>query len=113
MKIKILTIVCVLTFAFMIGCKGSSNTNANTTATNTSSPTPITKTTEAPTMDTAMKSKVEDALKKKGFDKITVDTTGGTAALRGTYPKGKLAEVMQTAQEASGKPVKNEATEEK
>ena len=64
--------------------------------------------------DPALKAKIEEALKKKGFDKLTIDTSTTPATMRGTYAKGKLAEAVQTAQEANGgKPLKNEATEAK
>ena len=64
--------------------------------------------------DPALKAKIEEALKKKGFDKLEIDTSTTPATMRGTYPKGKLAEAMQTAMVANGgKPVKNEATEAK
>ncbi len=70
-------------------------------------PPPITATT-----DTSMKPAIEAALKAKGFTEVTVDTSTTPATLRGNFPKGKLAEVIQTAQTANGgKPVKNEATE--
>ena len=62
--------------------------------------------------DPALKTKIEDALKAKGFKDVTVDVTTTPATLRGTVAKGKLAEVVQTAQAANGgKPVKNEVTE--
>lgn len=57
------------------------------------------------------KTKIQDALKKAGFTDVTVDTTTTPATLRGTVPKGKMATAVQTAQEAGGKPVKNEITE--
>ncbi|HRH40008.1 MAG TPA: BON domain-containing protein [Pyrinomonadaceae bacterium] len=59
----------------------------------------------------ADKTKIEDALKAKGFKDVTVDTTTTPATIRGTVPKGKLAEAVKVAQEAAGKPVKNEVTE--
>ena len=55
--------------------------------------------------------KIEDALKAKGFTDVKVDTTTTPATIRGTVPKGKLAEAVKVAQEAAGKPVKNEVTE--
>lgn len=55
--------------------------------------------------------KIEDALKAKGFNDVKVDTTTTPATIRGTVPKGKLAEAVKVAQEAAGKPVKNEVTE--
>lgn len=55
--------------------------------------------------------KIEDALKAKGFTDVKVDTTTTPATIRGTVAKGKLAEAVKVAQEAAGKPVKNEVTE--
>lgn len=70
-------------------------------------PPPVTATT-----DNSMKPAIEAALKAKGFNDVTVDTTTTPATIRGTVAKGKLAEVVQTAQAANGgKPVKNEVTE--
>ena len=63
------------------------------------------------TSDSADKGKIEAALKKKGFNDVTVDTTTSPATLRGSVPKGKMSEAIQAAQEAAGKPVKNEITE--
>lgn len=69
-------------------------------------PPPMTATT-----DTSMKPAIEAALKAKGFTDVTVDTSTTPATLRGTYPKDKLAELIQTTTLANGgKPVKNEAT---
>jgi hyperosmotically inducible periplasmic protein len=62
--------------------------------------------------DPNLKGNIEKALVAKGFKDVTVDVTSTPATLRGTAPKGKLAEVMQAAQGANGgKPVKNEVTE--
>jgi hyperosmotically inducible periplasmic protein len=73
------------------------------------------KPTPAPivaTTDPMLKGNIEKALQAKGFKDVTVDVTTTPATLRGTAPKGKLAEVMQAAQGANGgKPVKNEVTE--
>ncbi len=58
-----------------------------------------------------LKGDIEKALAAKGFKEVTVDVTTTPATLRGSYPKAKIAEVMQAAQAANGgKPVKNEAT---
>lgn len=74
----------------------------------TATPTPL-----AANTDPTLKSRIESELKKKGFNNITIDVTTTPATMRGTYPKGKLAEVMQTAQLANGgKPLQNQATEE-
>lgn len=115
MKIKGLAILGLAAVVGFGACKGSTNTNtANTNTMNVAmaTPSPITKTTETAMTDPNLKSKIEAALKAKGFGDVTVDTATTPATIRGTYPKGKLAEVVATAQEANGgKPVKNEATE--
>lgn len=115
MKIKFLAVLGLAAIAGLAGCKGSANTNTNTNTvvmTNTAAtPSPITKTNETAATDPNLKANIEKALKAKGFNDVTVDVTTTPATLRGTYPKDKLAEVVQTAQEANGgKPVKNEAT---
>lgn len=115
MKIKFLAVFGLAAVVGFGACKGSTNTNTtNANATNVvvATPTPVVKTTETAMTDPNLKSKIETALKGKGFNDITVDTTTTPATIRGSYPKGKLAEVVATAQEANGgKPVKNEATE--
>lgn len=110
MKGKFLTaFVLAVTLAFGACSRGGTNTNTSNTAVVTATATPLSANT-----DPALKTQIESELKKKGFNSITVDVTTTPATLRGTYPKGKLAEVIQTAQVANGgKPVKNEATEEK
>jgi sulfur carrier protein ThiS len=57
--------------------------------------------------------KLQDALKKAGFNDVTVatDPATGQAIVRGTVAKGKTQEMMKVALEANGKPVKNETTE--
>lgn len=116
MKIKLLIVFSLAAFLLLSGCRGNSNTNtaahnnaANTTNMNMSTPVP--RTNESATTDPALKSKIESALKAKGFTDVTVDTTTSPATLRGTYPKDRLPELMQTAMEANGgKPVSNQAT---
>jgi hypothetical protein len=109
MKIKLLISTGLLSLILALsGCGGGASTN-NATATVT--PTPIPKTTEVATTDPALKSKIEDALKKKGYNDVTVDTSTTPATIRGTVPKGKVQDAVQTAQEAAGKPIKNELTE--
>lgn len=114
MKFKLLAVLCLSAFLFLTGCgRDEANKNANMT-TATATPTAIPKTQETAATDPALKTKIEDELKKKGFTSVTVDTSTTPATLRGTYPKGKLDEVIQTAQAANGgKPVKNEMTEAK
>lgn len=56
-----------------------------------------------------IKLKIEAALVKKGFTNIIVDVTNFPFTLRGTYPKHKIAEIMQIAMEINGGfPIKNE-----
>lgn len=113
MRIKLLAVLCLSTFLFLTGCRGNANTNTNTNTATVATPTALPKTTETAAVDNTLKTKIEDALKKKGFTTVTVDASTTPATLRGTYPKGKLDEVIATAQEAAGKPVKNEMAEAK
>jgi hypothetical protein len=116
MKFKLLILLSLAAFLLLSGCRGGSNTNAvintNTNVTNVANrATPVTQTNESAATDPALKGKVEAALKAKGFTDVTVDTSGPTMTLRGSYPKDKLPELMQTAIEANGgKPVQNQAT---
>lgn len=113
MRIKLLVVLCLSAFLFLAGCKGDNANNANVNKP-AATPTAVPKTSETAATDPALKSKIEDALKKKGYTTVTVDTATTPATLRGTYPKGKLDDVIQTAQQANGeKPVKNEMTEAK
>lgn len=117
MKIKVLAVLSLAAFLFLTGCRGgdnannanAANANANTNAAATT-PTPVTKTNESAATDPNLKSKIESALKAKGYNDLTIDTSTTPATLRGTYPKDKIADVMATAMEANGgKPIKNEA----
>lgn len=117
MKIKFLVILSLSALLFLAGCRGDANTNTaytNRAANmnmNMATATPVMQTNQSAATDPAMKSKIEAALKAKGFNDVTVDTSTTPATLRGTYPKDKLAEVMQTAMEANGgRPVQNQAT---
>lgn len=119
MKIKFL-IVLSLAALLLSGACGGDDKKANTANVNTvnmnanravNMATPIPQTNESGMTDPALKSKIEAALKAKGFNDVTVDTTTTPATLRGNYPKDRLPELMQTAMEANGgKPVKNEAS---
>jgi hypothetical protein len=113
MRIKLLVVLCLSTFLFLAACGKNENKNANSNAVVVATATPLPKTSETAAVDNTLKTKIEDALKKKGFTTVTVDASTTPATLRGTYPKGKLDEVIQTAQEAAGKPVKNEMAEAK
>jgi hypothetical protein len=56
--------------------------------------------------------KIEEKLRKKGFDEVKVQEENQKIVLRGKIPKGKMAEVIQFVTENSeGKPVRNELTE--
>jgi hypothetical protein len=119
MKIKFLTVLSLSVFLLLgvaCGKKDEANTNTNANAINnkaasTASPTPIVVTNETKATDTGAKQKIEAALKAKGLNDVEVDTTTTPATLRGTVPRGKMAEAVQIAQEAGGKPVKNELKE--
>lgn len=112
MRIKILTVLCLSVFLFLAACGGNSNTNTNANANaNAATPTPVPKTSETVATDNATVKKIQDALKAKGFNDVTVDGSTKPITIRGTVAKGKLQEVAQTATEAAGTPVKNEVTE--
>ena len=87
------------------GNKPSVNTNSNK-ATNTV-PTTVS------VSDAATKIKIEGSLKKAGFADITVDATTTPISIRGTVTRDKVAEVIFVAEQAAGKPLKNEITEKK
>lgn len=119
MKIKLLIALTLTAFVVLSGCRSAANTNAtnananraaNTTM-NMATATPVAQTGESGTTDPAMKGKVETALKAKGFNDVTVDTTTTPATLRGTVAKGKMPEAVRVAQEAAGKPLTNQITE--
>ncbi|MCY7376446.1 MAG: hypothetical protein LH472_10800 [Pyrinomonadaceae bacterium] len=114
MKNKVLAVLGLAAVVGFGACKGSTNTNTvmNTNTMVVSTPSPVTKTTETAMTDPNLKSKIEGALKAKGFTDVTVDTATTPATLRGTVAKGKMAEVMATAMEANGgKPVTNQVQE--
>lgn len=114
MRIKLLAVLCLSAFLFLSGCKSDANANVNVNKPTVATPTAVPKTSETAATNPALKTTIEDALKAKGFTSVTVDVSTTPATLRGTYPKGKLDEVIQTAQKANGeKPVKNEMTEAK
>ncbi len=108
MKIKILMILSLATVIFFAGCK--SDTNMNTMNANAMNANAVVKPTESAKTDPMMDNKIQDALKAKGFMDVTVDTSTTPATLRGTYPKDKLAEVMQIANETGKRKVNNQLT---
>ena len=66
-----------------------------------------------PVADYAAQQAVTNALYQKGFYNVTVEATTTEITIRGTIPKGKMAEVMQTAQETAKRKVNNQVTEER
>lgn len=60
--------------------------------------------------DPGLEEKIQKALRAKGFYDLIIDVSTKPITVRGTYPKDKIADVMQTVMEANGgKPVRNEA----
>jgi len=110
MKIKVLAVLSLATFIGLAGCRSGANTtvtNTTTTNTNMAMTTPMTTPMMA-TADPATKATVEAALKKAGFNDVTVDATTTGVTLRGSIAKDKLSEAIRVAQEAGKKTVKNE-----
>jgi len=112
MKIKLLAILSLSAFLFLSGCRGDSNVNVNNANVNANRNVNVAMATPAaPAMDSATKTVVEEAMKKKNFNDVTVEATTANITLRGSVPKGKIAEAVQAAQEAGKKPVVNQLTE--
>lgn len=112
MKLKVLTVFGSAVF-LVAGCgggAGNTNTNANANA-NRGNTAVVTATATPAAADPAVKAAVEDALKKKGFNEVTVEATATTITLRGSVAKGKMSEAVMAAQEAGKKPVNNQLTE--
>ena len=112
MKVKFISVLCLAAAAGLAGCGGSDNTNKANANVNSN----VRNTATAPTMapparDTAVESVVKEAMTKKGITDVTVEASTTGITLRGSVPKGKMAEAVQAAQEAGKKPVKNELTE--
>lgn len=61
----------------------------------------------APTVDTAEKAKIEEALKKEGFKDLTVDYSTQPPTLRGTVSPEKIAIAILVAEKAAGKKLTN------
>lgn len=113
MKMKLLLVLGLSALLLLSACGGDDKANVNkaNANVNTNMPTPVTKTDETAATDPALKQKIEEALKAKGFTDVTVDTTTTPATLRGTYPKDRLPELIETATQANGgKPVQNQAS---
>lgn len=113
MKIKVLMILSLAAFLFMVGCKGSANTsttNGNMMNSNLQANSMMNTSTSTMT-DNSAKNAVEAALKSKGFNDVTVEATTTEVTIRGTIPKGKMAEVNQVAQETGRRKVNNQVIE--
>ena len=109
MKTKFLAIL-ILAMAFTAGaCNRGGNNNTNSgTPVSTPTATPL-----AANTDPALKTNIENALKAKGFTNVTVDVSTTPITIRGTVPKGRTAEMVQTVNLANDmKPVRNQTTEE-
>ena len=62
--------------------------------------------------DSEAAAKVQNALTEKGLFNVLVEATNKTVTLRGTVPKGKMAEAMRITQETAKRRVRNEITEQ-
>lgn len=107
MKIRILAVLSLAAFMFLVGCRGAANTNGNMMVNGNSMANSMT----APMADNAAKNAVEAALRGKGFNNVTVEATTTEVTIRGTIPKGKMAEVNQLAQETGKRKVNNQVIE--
>jgi len=68
--------------------------------------------TENSIPDYVMAQAIQIALLQNGFGNVSVDATNTQVTLRGTVPKGKLAEVVRTAQEVGKRKINNEVREQ-
>ena len=116
MKIRVLAVLGLAAVAGLAGCKGAANTNTVVVNTNTgmmnanvTMATPMSTPMAMP--DTATQTAVESALKKAGMNDVTVAATSTEVTLRGTVPKGKMAEVNRIAQETGKRKVNNQVIE--
>ena len=113
MKIRVLTVLALAGFLFMVGCGGSANTNvANGNMMNSNSmANSMTNAMTAPANDSVAATAVRDAMQKAGLKDVTVTATTAEVILRGTVPKGKLGEAVRIANETGKRKVDNQLTE--
>ncbi|HSK72651.1 MAG TPA: BON domain-containing protein [Pyrinomonadaceae bacterium] len=111
MKFKFLVLLSLSAFLLLSGCRGGDDANVNKVNANMNTNMVVNTGTPAPVNDAATKATVEAALKKAGFNDVTVEATTTNIILRGTVAKDKMAEAVRIAQEEGKKPVKNELTE--
>ncbi len=118
MKIKVLAVLGLAAVAGLAGCGGGAtntntavvtNTNTGMMNANVTMATPMSTPMAMP--DTATQTAVESALKKAGMNDVTVAATSTEVTLRGTVPKGKMAEVNRIAQETGKRKVNNQVIE--
>ncbi len=109
MKIRILTVLSLAVFMFLVGCRGAANTNmtANGNMMNSNSMT----NTMSTASDSVAATAVKDAMQKAGFNNVMVTATTTEVTLRGTVPKGKLGEAVRIANETGKRRVSNELSE--
>ena len=63
-------------------------------------------------LDYVIAQALQTELMQKGLNNISVDATTTEVILRGTVPKGKMAEAVRTALEVEKRKVNNELTEQ-
>jgi len=63
-------------------------------------------------LDYVIAQALQTELIQKGLNNISVDATTTEVILRGTVPKGKMAEAVRTALEVEKRKVNNELTEQ-
>ncbi len=68
--------------------------------------------TTVETVNNEMAMKVQNVLIEKGLLNVSVEATNKEIVLRGTVPKGKMAEAVMHAQETAKRKVRNELTEQ-
>jgi len=68
--------------------------------------------TPVETIDNKTANAVQNVLIEKGLSNVSVEATNKEIVLRGTVPKGKMAEAVMHAQETAKRKVRNELTEQ-
>ncbi len=110
MKIRILTILSLAAFMFLVGCRGTANTNvANGNMMMNGNM--MANSMTAPASDSVAATAVKNAMQKAGMNDVAVTATTTEVTLRGTVPKGKLGEAVRIANETGRRKVNNELTE--
>jgi hypothetical protein len=67
---------------------------------------------EVGVLDYVMTQALESAFEQKEFKDISAEATTTEVTLRGTVPKGKLADAVRIAQETAKRKIKNQLTEQ-